>query len=325
MDEKKSLVPAGRADIIPDTQNMVTLAKYLYESKMFPNIGSVAGIITTMEYGRELGIPPVAALSTMQCIRGRLTMEAKAMLAVAQKNSGVSWKIDKLDNEECVMIFMREGFSPCRVTFTAQEAKDAGLLTKDSWKMYRQDMLFARCASRGVRRIAPDAVLGLYSSEEMRDVESTAKKDMEEGARPAPSEGEVKDAEVVDGEAEQDVPVDDAGDEAAEEPFVGDDDGADTPGDDKREPVPDKPAPPPDAIRETYVKQIKRFIEEEKLDPQDFKKFLVAQGTKMNRKFVGQVGRNLSITAGDIEDLRHLVGVMPKAIALYRKEKEGLA
>jgi hypothetical protein len=30
-------------------------------------------------------------------------------------------------------------------------------------------MLFARCASRGIRRIAPDAISGLYATEEMQD------------------------------------------------------------------------------------------------------------------------------------------------------------
>jgi hypothetical protein len=45
-------------------------------------------------------------------------------------------------------------------------------------------MYFARTASRGVRQIAPDAVLGLYAIEEMQDII-------------LPAEGEIKEAEVV--------------------------------------------------------------------------------------------------------------------------------
>lgn len=318
--QTKQVVLAGRAELIPETQNMVTLAKYLHESKMFPSAGGVAGIMTIMEYGRELGIPPVAALRTMAVIHGRLTMEAKAMLAVAQRNANISWKIDKLDNDVCTMTFMRDGFAPCVVSFTAVEAKEAGLLGKDNWKLYRQDMLFARCASRGVRRIAPDAVLGLYSMEEMRDVDGTAKKDMEGGARPAPPVKEEPSAKIVDAEA---VPA--VSEPAEEEPYVGDSDTSDRAGDDGKIPFDDEPEKEPekegpDDVLEGAVEAIKQALIQEKIDPKAFKEWLVKMGAKMNRRFVGKIGKSVSLHKGSRDDVMYLITMMPKAVALFKAE-----
>lgn len=302
-EQTKALVKAEADGLIPQTQNMVALAKHLLESKMFPNAGSLAGVVTIMEYGRELGLPPVAALNTMAVIRGRLTMEAKAMLAVANKNAGVSWKVVELTNDKCTMQFNRPGFEPCTVTFTVEEAKEAGLLSKDAWKLYRQDMLFARCASRGVRRIAPDAVLGLYSTEEMQDVKAideTARKDMEGAAKPVPA--------PVAPEPEAEVVVDEAPADEFDEPSP---------------PVefpPDEEEPPHDSILESYIAEIRQAIERSGVDEHKFKEWLYKKGPEMKRKYVGKVGKVLRFHLGNPDDIKYLQKVIQKAIDLYSKE-----
>jgi hypothetical protein len=319
MDKNNSLVPAGRAELIPETQNMVSLAEKLHESGMFPNAGKVAGIVTIMEYGRELGIPPVAALNTMVVVRGKLTMESKAMLAVARNIAGISWKIDKLDDTECTMTFSRPGFEPCPVTFTFAEAKAAGLDTKDAWKMYRQDMLFARCASRGVRRFAPDAVLGLYSSEEMRDVEAidVAKKDLEGGAKakkskPAP-EPEPEKPVPAPTQTVTDFPEEETKPEPEMDPEV--------PWEEKKKSPPEeKPTGPEnDPILNSYVADIRVALKKESIEDQDFMQFLLIQGPKMNRHYVGSDGSVLRFQLGNKDDVKYLASVIEKAISLYYK------
>ena len=154
---------------IPSAQNLRMLAQDFVNSGLFPLIKSVPEAIAKIQAGQELGIPPIASLNTMTVINSRLTMDAKLLLALAQKRAGVSWKILQETDEICEMEFSRPGFSPITVSFETKEAQVAGLLGKANWKNYKKDMLFARCSSRGVRRIAPDAVLGLYSTEEMMD------------------------------------------------------------------------------------------------------------------------------------------------------------
>lgn len=50
--------------------------------------------------------------------------------------------------------------------FRFSEAEAAGLTGKDNWKYYYSDMLFWRCCTRGLRRLAPD-LLWFYSAEEL--------------------------------------------------------------------------------------------------------------------------------------------------------------
>jgi hypothetical protein len=302
-------------ELIPETRNMESLAKHLLESGLFPNVRNVAGAITVIEYGRELGIPPVCALQTMVIIRGKLTMEAKAMLAVASNRAGVSWKIIKLDDTGCTMSFMRPGFDPAPVSFTYDEAKAAGLTDKDNWKLYRQDMLFARCASRGVRRIAPDAVLGLYSTEEMRDVEAIEKMKIK-----VPSDQEIIETEKAE-KAKKEEPKEE------EWPVY---DGP-LPSEEDAIPVPFEDTPPPtekgedredvdDPMLNSYIAQIRHGVERSGIDEKLWKEWLLGQGKKMNRQFVGRIGRAIRYHKGKPEDVKYLQEVLDKAISLYVKE-----
>ena len=154
---------------VADVTNVRALAKDLLDSGLFPGVRNIAGAVTVIQAGLELGIPPVAALNTMVVINGRLAMEAKALLAVAHNRAGVTWTVTKEGPEGCWMTFSRPGWPDVEASFTAEEAKAAGLLGKQNWKLYERDMYFARTAGRGVRRIAPDSTLGLYAKEEMLD------------------------------------------------------------------------------------------------------------------------------------------------------------
>lgn len=321
MDQDKAIV-----QVLPDAQNLELLSQHLLKSGLFPNAKSVQGVLAIIEYGRELGLPPVAALQTLCVINGKLAMEAKAMLAVAHKNAGVTWKIDKLNDTECAMTFMRPGAPPIQSSFTEAEAKEAGLLNKTSWKLYKQDMLFARCASRGVRRIAPDAVLGLYSTEEMRDV-----KEIESAGIEVPDDKELQvhrtvivpatvPAEVaattftdVEPEPEPEtfdgpVPIE------QEQPEVKTDSSNEWPPTEEDVDLTD------DSVLNSYIAQIKYAVERAGIDEKSWKDWLVGQGKKMNRLFVGRIGRALRYHKGKPDDVKYLQSVIDRAISLYVKE-----
>jgi len=168
-ENKENQVIVREEPLVPNVADLVGISDAFLKSGMWSQYKTKEQIVAVVEYGRELGIPPAAALNTMAVVNGRLTMEAKAMLAVATKRAGVTWKVIESTTKGCKMQFMRPGFEPIEVTFDEKDAMAAGLIGKQNWKMYPRDMYFARCASRGVRQIAADAVLGLYSREEMAD------------------------------------------------------------------------------------------------------------------------------------------------------------
>jgi len=152
--------------VIPDSSNLEKLGKFLFQSHLFPAVQSVSGAVTIIEYGRELGLKPVQALQTMSIIKGRICIEAKALLALAIQK-GLTYKILKSNDDICQIQFSRANFEPHVETFTSEDAKRAKLTDKTSYVQYPRIMNLWRCVSNGIRAYAPDLALGLYSKEEM--------------------------------------------------------------------------------------------------------------------------------------------------------------
>jgi hypothetical protein len=209
MTEKKetAIVPRREIDsLVPDAVNMTVIAKKLLDSGMWPQFKNEAQVFAAAEYGRELGIPPVMSLNTIFPVKGKLSMTADAMLAVAHQRAAVTWKVDSSTVKGCTMTFMRPGFEPIKVTFDEADAKAAGLLGKDNWINYPKAMYLSKAKSSGIRIIAPDSTLGLYSIDEMEDITPDV----------MPKPEEIKEAEVV--KEKEPEPVKNAKEKPKEEP-----------------------------------------------------------------------------------------------------------
>jgi hypothetical protein len=295
-----AIVPRREPEsLVPDAKNMSEISKMLLDSGMWPSLKprGIPGVFAVIEYGRELGIPPVAALNTMAIVNGRLTMEAKALLAVANQRAGVTWKVESLTAKGCAMTFFRPGFEPIKVSFDEADAKAAGLLGKDNWNHYAKDMYFARTGSRGVRQIAPDAVLGLYAIEEMQDIIMPAAGDIKEVVvEPKPEPRKELNVEQKKEPEKETLP----------EPKT------------KPESKPKakaklmeqaKPAiAPVKDDKERVIENIKAMLAKKTFDPTDFKKFLLNFATDHKVKFVdNNTWGNLSFHEGDYADLQRLV------------------
>jgi hypothetical protein len=145
------------------------VADGLFKSGMFPNAKNAFGAFAIVEYGHELGIPPMMSLKNINIISGQLACNAQLMLSMAMSR-GVTYKVVKETDKGAEILFKR-GDSEYNSTFTEEDAKNAGLTGKDNWKKYGRDMYFWRCVAKGIRRIAPDAVLGLYTKDEISNGE----------------------------------------------------------------------------------------------------------------------------------------------------------
>jgi len=277
--------------LVPDAKNLSEISKMLLDSGMWPKLkpNGVPGIFAIIEYGRELGIPPVAALNTIVIVSGRLTMEAKAMLAVANQRAGVTWEVESTD-KGCAITFSRPGFkSSLKSVFNEADAKAAGLLQKDNWKAYPKDMYFARAAARGVRQIAPDAVLGLYLPEEAQDFIMPAAGEIVE-VKPEPQK-ELKVEKKEEPEKET-LPTPATEPKPAAKPTA--------------EP---KPATTPVKDEKAImIETIKAKLAEKTFDPKNFKIFLYDFAKTHKVKFV-ELNRfkNLSFHEGDLNDLHRLI------------------
>lgn len=143
----------------------------LFKSGLFPNAKNGYGAYAIVQYGYELGIGPMMALKNINIISGQVACNAQLMLTLALKK-GVTYHVLE-EGDKGAKIRFKRGDVEYVSTFTEDDAKAAGLLGKDNWKKYPRDMYFWRAAAKGVRRVAPDAVMGLYTAEEISDGQFT--------------------------------------------------------------------------------------------------------------------------------------------------------
>jgi hypothetical protein len=116
-------------------------------------------------------------------VNGSLTMRSDAMLAGYRTRGGkVIWK--QFDSTAAIGIWKYDG-NECEIGFTAEDAKQAGLLPAklgSGWQKDPSAMLRARCISKAIRMLAPEVVAGVYTPEEAADFNTPSAP-----AQPAPT------------------------------------------------------------------------------------------------------------------------------------------
>jgi hypothetical protein len=139
------------------------------KSGMFGDVRDVAKAFVKIQAGREIGVPPFAAMRGVQIIQGNATLGA-TLVAGRMKAHGYDWTEIRRDKEVCELeIFKPNGKRAGTAKYTFEDAKDAGLTGKDNWKKYPKSMLFARCITDAARTFAPEVFSGIpiYTAEEL--------------------------------------------------------------------------------------------------------------------------------------------------------------
>lgn len=155
---------------VQEFQTMKDLGNMAVKSGFLPtSIKTPEQAIIIMLKGRELGIPPMQAFSSIAVVNGKPTMSAELMLSMIYKNvSGAIVDFAKTDNNECVIEAKRPNGKKTKFTFSMEDAKRANLTGKGPWVTYPSAMLRARCISAMARAMFPDALSGVvYTPEEL--------------------------------------------------------------------------------------------------------------------------------------------------------------
>lgn len=115
--------------------------------------------------GVEIGLGPMTAMREIHIIKGKPTISATLMLALARR-AGVKTRWVKTDATCATIGVTVPGQAEQSLSFTAEQAKAAGLWGQGNWKTYPDAMLRARAASAGIRAFCPDVLGGsVYESE----------------------------------------------------------------------------------------------------------------------------------------------------------------
>lgn len=148
---------------------VLTLGKTLAASGYFNDTRDAAQAAVKVLAGQELGLGPIASMTGIYIVKGRVTMSANLMAAQIKRSGRYNYRVTTMTNDAVVVEFYESGQSIGVSSYTADDAKAAGLWgSSDPWKKSPRNMLFARAMSNGARWFCPDIFAGpVYTPDEM--------------------------------------------------------------------------------------------------------------------------------------------------------------
>ncbi len=155
-----------RTPFIPES-----LRVYFDEDKKEPNVeATTAAVTAALLTGQELGMTPMAAMRSIDVIKGTPALRAIALRALVQRAGHEIWLVES-SKVQAVVSGRRQGSQQVQSShWTIERAKDLNLVYKPNWKQQPAAMLVARATAECARLIASDVLLGMpYAVEELED------------------------------------------------------------------------------------------------------------------------------------------------------------
>jgi len=140
----------------PDLNALAELGAMLRDSGYFPDTGKVAQAAVKVLAGRELGLGPVASMRGLHIVEGRIELSADLLAQRVKTHGRYDYRVERLDAEECRLIFFEAGAVVGKSTFSIGDAAQAELTGKKAWQRYPRNMLFNRALTNGVAWFCPD-------------------------------------------------------------------------------------------------------------------------------------------------------------------------
>lgn len=138
---------------------------------LYGGIGNEHKIFMILLAARELGVKPMEALNGgIWNIQGKIEISARLMSSMIRR-AGHSINIIQCDSKACILEGKRkDNGDTFKSQFTIEDAEKAGLVNRDVWKKFTEDMLYSRALSRLARRLFADVIGSAYVEGELRDV-----------------------------------------------------------------------------------------------------------------------------------------------------------
>lgn len=147
--------------------NMMQKAEVLIASGLLPaHLRKPEQVVAVMLRGRELGIGPMEALTSINVIQGKVTSSTQLMLALIYR-SGYLEDIDMQRGDPAVCMMKRKGMKPHTVKFGTPDARAMGLMGKDNYKKQPATMFLWRAIAMCARVVFPDVVGAVYTPDEL--------------------------------------------------------------------------------------------------------------------------------------------------------------
>lgn len=168
------------------------LASMLAHSNMVPKAyqGKEQDTLVAMMMGSELGLNPIQSLQNVAVINGKPAIYGDALLALVQshpKFGGHEESFDDTTMTAACTVWRKGDAKSHTVTFSQADAEKAALWGKQGpWQTYPKRMLMWRARGYALRDKFADALGGLITVEEARDITPEAEERDVTPRRPEP-------------------------------------------------------------------------------------------------------------------------------------------
>lgn len=167
-----------KAETMPEA---LAFCKVIVESQLAPRgLDTPQKVFMAVQLGKELGLKPCAALSSIAIVQGKPMLYGRGLPAIILASGLLEkfdeWKTGEGDNLTAHCRVKRKGLDSERVsTFSMLDAKKAGLLSKPGpWQQYPGIMLEYRARARAFTLFS-DVLAGMPVVEEYVGVEPEKK------------------------------------------------------------------------------------------------------------------------------------------------------
>lgn len=187
--QKSPVVMAERGIVIRDIDQLYRVAHMIVQSGLAPKgLEKPEAVCVAVQMGLEVGLTPMASLQNIAVINGRPSIWGDAQLAVCRATGEMEsfreWvevagkpladgRTPTVFGDDVVAVceVKRRGFQSSCGTFGVADAKRAGLWAKQGpWTQYPGRMLKLRARSYALRDQFGDALRGLDTAENLRDL-----------------------------------------------------------------------------------------------------------------------------------------------------------
>ena len=169
-----SLTPGRPLGLCPQSlDEALRLAEIMAKSDIVPKdyIGKPGNILVAIQWGAEIGLAPLQAMSHIAVINGRPALWGDALLAIVRGSGLLASFEEDIGADSATCTAQRRGEAPISRTFSREDAKQAGLLGKAGpWSQYPRRMMQMRARAWVLRDLFPDVIRGLHVAEEAQDL-----------------------------------------------------------------------------------------------------------------------------------------------------------
>jgi hypothetical protein len=157
---------------ITSVEDLGQIGQIFVKSGFFADTRDAAQAIVKVMAGQELGFAPIASMTGVYIVKGKVSLSANLMAAAIKRSGRYTFKVLHLDAKECSIEFyeiLGGTRYPIGVSsFTMAEASQAGLAGSATWKNFPRNMLYARAMSNGAKWYCPDVFGGpIYTPDEL--------------------------------------------------------------------------------------------------------------------------------------------------------------